>query len=142
MQRLAELVPRLHLIRFHGVLAPNAGLRAAVVPGPAQKPGVPADEHMHGAPALGVIKVVVVALSTYASHRFLASPHTGDSHTLWFAGTVAAREFLGESVRYTIDAPCGPLLPDRPHLAGEPEYAPGQAVHLGIVPAQLRVLRT
>ena len=38
MQRLAALVPRprLHLIRFHGVLAPNAGLRAAVVPGPAQ----------------------------------------------------------------------------------------------------------
>ena len=35
MQRLAALVPRprLHLIRFHGVLAPNDGLRAAIVPG-------------------------------------------------------------------------------------------------------------
>jgi hypothetical protein len=34
MQRLAALVPRprLHLIRFHGVLAPNAKLRALVVP--------------------------------------------------------------------------------------------------------------
>jgi len=34
MQRLATLVPRprLHLIRFHGVLAPNAKLRALVVP--------------------------------------------------------------------------------------------------------------
>jgi hypothetical protein len=34
MQRLAALVPRprLHLIRFHGVLAPNATLRALVVP--------------------------------------------------------------------------------------------------------------
>ena len=33
MQRLAALVPRprLHLIRFHGVLAPNAKLRATVV---------------------------------------------------------------------------------------------------------------
>jgi hypothetical protein len=33
-QRLAALVPRprLHLIRFHGVLAPNARLRALVVP--------------------------------------------------------------------------------------------------------------
>ena len=53
MQRLAALVPRprLHLIRFHGVLAPNAGLRAAIVPGPAEKPGVPADEHVHGAQA-------------------------------------------------------------------------------------------
>jgi hypothetical protein len=39
MQRLAALVPRprLHLIRFHGVLAPNAKLRALVVPqGPEQ----------------------------------------------------------------------------------------------------------
>ena len=36
MQRLAALVPRprLHLIRFHGVLAPNAKLRKAVVPMP------------------------------------------------------------------------------------------------------------
>lgn len=34
MQRLAALVPRprLHLIRFHGVLAPNAKLRALFVP--------------------------------------------------------------------------------------------------------------
>ena len=34
MQRLAALVPRprLHLTRFHGVLAPNAKLRAQVVP--------------------------------------------------------------------------------------------------------------
>ena len=53
MQRLAALVPRprLHLIRFHGVLAPNARLRAAIVPGPAQNTRVPADEHAHGAPA-------------------------------------------------------------------------------------------
>jgi hypothetical protein len=37
MQRLAALVPRprLHLIRFHGVLAPNAKLRSQVVPAPA-----------------------------------------------------------------------------------------------------------
>ena len=39
MQRLAALVPRprLHLIRFHGVLAPNAKLRSLVVP---QRPEV------------------------------------------------------------------------------------------------------
>jgi hypothetical protein len=47
MQRLAALVPRprLHLIRFHGVLAPHARLRAAIVPIPAQKTTV------HAAPA-------------------------------------------------------------------------------------------
>ena len=38
MQRLAALVPRprLHLIRFHGVLAPNAKLRKAPVPVPTE----------------------------------------------------------------------------------------------------------
>ena len=45
MQRLAALVPRprLHLIRFHGVLAPNAKLRAKVAPRPREDPaqGVP-----------------------------------------------------------------------------------------------------
>ena len=40
MQRLAALVPRprLHLIRFHGVLAPNAKLRALVVPREPESP--------------------------------------------------------------------------------------------------------
>jgi hypothetical protein len=34
LERLAALVPRprLHLIRFHGILAPNAKLRSLVVP--------------------------------------------------------------------------------------------------------------
>jgi Putative transposase len=38
MQRLAALVPRprLHLIRFHGVLAPNAKWRSKVVPQPSE----------------------------------------------------------------------------------------------------------
>ncbi len=51
MQHLAALVPRprLQLIRFHGVLAPNARLRAAIVPGPPESE--PADEDAHGAPA-------------------------------------------------------------------------------------------
>ncbi len=50
MQRLAALVPRprLHLIRFHGVLAPNAKLRATVIPQPAHRDSAPAHEHTHG----------------------------------------------------------------------------------------------
>ena len=53
MQRLAALVPRprLHLIRFHGVLAPNAKLRAEIVPGPTDNSSEPAADHAHGAPA-------------------------------------------------------------------------------------------
>jgi hypothetical protein len=50
MQRLAALVPRprLHLIRFHGVLAPNAKLRSLVVP-----QGPPKDEEVPGVVASG-----------------------------------------------------------------------------------------
>ena len=53
MQRLAALVPRprLHLIRFHGVLAPNAKLRAAIVPSPPENTSEHAADHAHGAPA-------------------------------------------------------------------------------------------
>ena len=45
MQRLATLVPRTrpHLIRFHGVLAPHAQLRAAIVPNLPEKTRQPAD---------------------------------------------------------------------------------------------------
>jgi hypothetical protein len=50
MQRLAALVPRPrpHLIRHHGVLAPNATLRGAVIPQPARKDSAPAHEHANG----------------------------------------------------------------------------------------------
>jgi hypothetical protein len=49
MQRQAALVPRprLHLIRLHGMLAPNGGLRAAIVPGPVEKMSEYADDHAH-----------------------------------------------------------------------------------------------
>ena len=51
MQRLAARVarPRLHLLRFHGVLAPHAKLRAAIVPGTAEKSSQRACEHMREA---------------------------------------------------------------------------------------------
>jgi hypothetical protein len=55
MQRLAALVPRprLHLIRFHGVLAPHAKLRAAIVAPLAQQATEHAGDHAHapGSPA-------------------------------------------------------------------------------------------
>ena len=54
MQRLAALVPRprLHLIRFHGVLAPNAKLRSKVVPVPVQRTTAGEGDctHAHSAP--------------------------------------------------------------------------------------------
>ena len=54
MQRVAALVPRprLHRIRFHGVLAPNAKRRSQVVPKPAQKTTVGEGDcqHAHSKP--------------------------------------------------------------------------------------------
>ena len=37
--------PRLHLIRFHGVLAPNAKLRRQIVPAPAERAAAPPTDH-------------------------------------------------------------------------------------------------
>jgi len=55
LQRLAALAPRprLHLIRLHGVLAPHAKLRAAIVPTPADNSAEHAadDIHAHPSPA-------------------------------------------------------------------------------------------
>jgi hypothetical protein len=39
--------PRLHLIRFHGVLAPHAKLRAAIVPSPAENVTAHSADHAH-----------------------------------------------------------------------------------------------
>ena len=55
MERLAALVPRprLHLIRFHGVLASNAKLRSKIVPAPPERAteSPSEDAHGQGAPA-------------------------------------------------------------------------------------------
>ena len=55
MERLAALAPRprLHLIRFHGVLAPNAKLRSQIVPPPPQRATETSSENAQaqGAPA-------------------------------------------------------------------------------------------
>jgi len=55
VQRLAALVlrPRLHLIRFHGVLAPNAKLRREIIPSPPEPAIEPSTDpaHAQSAPA-------------------------------------------------------------------------------------------
>ena len=47
MQRLAALVPRprLHLINFHGVLAPNAKLLAEIIPSVPVNTNTPSADH-------------------------------------------------------------------------------------------------
>src|SRR6185436_8236169 len=53
MQRLAALVPRprLHLIRFHGVLTPHAKLRAQIVPSAPLNANQACDHHAQRLPA-------------------------------------------------------------------------------------------
>jgi len=53
LQRLAALVPRprLHLIRFHGVLAPNSTLRPQIVPSEPDHATVPAQDHTDEPPS-------------------------------------------------------------------------------------------
>ena len=54
MQRLAALAPRprLHMLRFHGVLARNAALRAMIIPSPPEPATGDSGDHAHaqGAP--------------------------------------------------------------------------------------------
>ena len=76
MERLAALVPRprLHLIRFHGVLAPNAKLRDKIVPAPAERATETSSEDAH---AQGEIPRMngAVRRKTEAVQQQVTKPH-------------------------------------------------------------------
>ncbi len=55
-------------------------------------------------------------------------------------GCVAAREFLGEFIRYTVKAGKADIVADQAHYAGARSFAPGDAVQLAIQPQHIRVL--
>jgi hypothetical protein len=80
MERLAALVPRprLHLIRFHGVLAPNAKLRSKIVPAPAPRTTETSSEdaQAQGAPArMSWARMLKrVSISTSNTARTAAAP--------------------------------------------------------------------
>jgi iron(III) transport system ATP-binding protein len=81
-----------------------------------------------------------IAIRPHAIH--LAVPGKPlDAGRTWLDGTVAEREFLGEFVRYTVRVGAASLIADQPHYMGEPGFAPGAAVMIGINPAQVRLLR-
>ena len=72
----------------------------------------------------------------------LAAPGgTAEGARTWFDGTVAEREFLGEFVRYNVKVGATELVVDQPHYLGEPGFAPGAGVKVGINPAQARLLK-
>jgi hypothetical protein len=53
MRTASACTPGCAVVRFHGVLAPNAGLRAAIVPGPVQNPIEHAEEHARTSARMG-----------------------------------------------------------------------------------------
>ena len=63
------------------------------------------------------------------------SSHAGDR--VWVDGTITHREFLGEFVRYRIDARGTEFVADQSHFSGGVEFMPGSAVKVGIAPAQV-----
>jgi len=94
MQRLAALVlrPRLHLIRFHGVLAPNAKLRSEIIPNPAEHATEHSTDHAHaqGAPArISWTRLLKRVFDIDIDHcpncagalKIIAAPSTGSGQT-------------------------------------------------------------
>jgi len=72
----------------------------------------------------------------------LAAPGKApDGARSWLDGTVTDREFLGEFVRYSVKVGTTELVVDQPHYMGEPGFAPGARVKVGINPAQVKLLR-
>jgi hypothetical protein len=75
------------------------------------------------------------------SRRKLAAPgHGTDTARQWVDGQVAEREFLGEFIRYTVQVGITRLIIDSTHYAGEPSFAPGNAVAVGVHPGHARLL--
>ena len=85
----------------------------------------------------GVVEIVfrphVVTLATAG-----AAPAGG---LIWLKGTVAAREFLGEFIRYVVTVGTHEIVADQAHYTDARKFAPGDAVVLGIQPEQIRVLK-
>ena len=63
-----------------------------------------------------------------------------DGALVWIEGTVAGREFLGEFIRYVVKVGTIEIVADQAHYTEAHSYAPGEAVYLGIQPAQIRIL--
>ncbi len=71
----------------------------------------------------------------------LAAPDSAaTSDRIWIKGNVTEREFLGEFIRYRIDAQGTDIIADQPHHGGNVEFKPGNQVNVGIEPAQIRLL--
>ena len=73
-------------------------------------------------------------------HALVLAEQRDGSAKVWLEGTVTEREFLGEFVRYGIKVGDTHLIADQSHYVGGATYDPGTRIHVGIDPAQVRLL--
>src|SRR5262249_3411701 len=71
--------PRLHLIRFHGVLAPNAKLRSKIVPNPAECARETSSEDAHAPPRAPARMSWARLLKRGLRHRHRTLPNCGSA---------------------------------------------------------------
>jgi iron(III) transport system ATP-binding protein len=86
------------------------------------------------APAAGEAEIVI------RPHCIFLSTEARDGGFAWLRGTVTEREFLGAFLRYSVTVDGHILVVEEPHRAGREAHRPGSTVHVGIDPAQVRVL--
>jgi iron(III) transport system ATP-binding protein len=90
-----------------------------------------------------------LALAAAGGAEVVIRPHTivlaaarGGAGHHWLNGTVVEREFLGAFIRYTVKVGEQRLVAEEPHRIGRESHRPGDTVHLGIDPAQVRLLNS
>jgi iron(III) transport system ATP-binding protein len=93
---------------------------------------------LHGVPAAAPGAVEIAFRPHVVALCEIGAPVEGGLIRL--AGCVAAREFLGEFIRYTVRAGKADIVADQAHYTGARNFVPGDAVQLAIQPQQIRVL--
>jgi len=72
--------------------------------------------------------------------RISAAETAKDAQHIWLSGHIHTREFLGEFTRYQVRVGAETLTVDQTHLTGLTPFAVGDAVRVGLEPAQIRLL--
>ncbi|HEV7390298.1 MAG TPA: ABC transporter ATP-binding protein [Burkholderiales bacterium] len=80
------------------------------------------------------------ALIAIRPHTLLLSKALQDPERVWVQGTILEREFVGEFMRYTIKVHEQSIIADQAHHIGRAPHEPGSVIHVGIDPAQARLL--
>jgi iron(III) transport system ATP-binding protein len=80
------------------------------------------------------------AIMAIRPHTLSLSKTPGDSARVWVQGTILEREFVGEFVRYTVKVHEQSIIADQAHHIGRAPHESGTVIHVGMDPAQARVL--